>query len=44
MFEEPSLSARRRGVRRLIQAVRNVSGLLAELDDKVMKKSTSDLR
>ena len=43
VFEEPSLSARRRGVRRLILAVRNVSRLPAGLEDKVMKMSTSDL-
>lgn len=34
---------RERGVRRFVLAVRNVSRLLAGLEDKVMKTSTSDL-
>lgn len=44
VFEEPSLSARRRVVRRLVLAARNGSQLLTGLENKVMKMSTSDLR
>jgi len=43
VLEEPSPSARRRGVRRLILAVRNVSRLPAGSEDKGVKMSTPNL-